>query len=93
MAAILMLFIAAVFVLFMQAGFLFLAPLPFGAPLAIADKVRTEVTVSIQPLYEQYRDREGTRIEDQRSDRIEHARSGSRRDTRFGVEDTPNRLP
>ena len=36
-----------------------------------ADKVRTEVTVSIQPLFEQYRDREGTRIEDQRADRVE----------------------
>ncbi len=36
-----------------------------------ADKVRTQVNLSIQPLYEQYRDREGNRIDNQRADAIE----------------------
>lgn len=36
-----------------------------------ADRVRVETTFSMRPLYEQYRDREGNRIDNQRSDKIE----------------------
>jgi uncharacterized protein YggE len=36
-----------------------------------ADKVRVETNFSIQPIYEQYRDKEGNRIDNQRADKIE----------------------
>jgi uncharacterized protein YggE len=36
-----------------------------------AERVRTQVNLSIQPIYEQYKDREGNRIDNARPDRIE----------------------
>jgi uncharacterized protein YggE len=36
-----------------------------------ADKVRVETNFSIQPIYEQYRDKDGNRIDNQRADKIE----------------------
>lgn len=36
-----------------------------------ADRVRTQITLTVQPIYEQYRDREGNRIDNARADRIE----------------------
>lgn len=35
------------------------------------DKVRVETNFSIQPIYEQYRDKDGNRIDNQRADKIE----------------------
>src|SRR5687767_14265070 len=44
-----------------------------GAALAAygADKVRVETTFRIQPLYDQYRDRQGEVNENQRADKVE----------------------
>jgi uncharacterized protein len=36
-----------------------------------AEKVRVQTNFSIRPIYEQYRDKEGNRVENQRSDKIE----------------------
>ncbi len=36
-----------------------------------ADKIRVQTNFSIRPIYEQYRDKDGNRIENQRSDKIE----------------------
>jgi len=36
-----------------------------------ADKVRVQTNFSIQPLYEQYKDKDGNRVDNQRADKIE----------------------
>lgn len=35
------------------------------------ERVRVQITVGTQPLYQQYRDREGNRVENERADRVE----------------------